>query len=175
MKMDAKNGQTDGGQLSPREVTIRRVFRWSLILKAIDSAIEMAAGVALYFVSHSAIMGFVRWLTRTELLEDPRDFIANWLMHSAEALSVSRKDAAAVYLLSHGAIKLFLVVMVLREKNWAYPVFMAALVLLIGYQCYQIAIAFSLWLSVLTVFDAVVLVLTWHEYRLHRRVKAMGG
>ena len=173
--MDAGSGQAEGGQLAPREVTIRRVFRISLIIKAIDSAIEMAAGVALYYVSQSAIMGFVRWLTHTELLEDPRDFVANWLMHSAEALSVSRKDAAAVYLISHGAIKLFLVVMVLREKNWAYPLFMAALVLLIAYQCFQIALAFSLWLAGLTVFDAVVLVLTWHEYTLHRRVKAWQG
>lgn len=154
-----------------REVTIRRVFRWSLILKAIDSAIETVAGVALYFVSHSAIVGFVRWLTHTELIEDPRDFLANWLMHSAEALSVPKKSAAAVYLISHGAIKLFLVVMVLRDKNWAYPLFMAALALLIAYQCYQIALAFSLWLAALTVFDAVVLVLTWHEWTLHRRVR----
>lgn len=172
--MDAVSGQvTTGEPLSRREATIRRVFWWSLILKAIDSAIEMAAGLALYFLSQSAIMGFVRRLTHTELLEDPRDFLANWLMHSAEALSVSRKDAAAVYLLSHGAIKLFLVVMVLRERMWAYPVFMIALVLLIGYQTYQISLAFSVWLAALTILDLVVLVLTWHEYKLHRRVKAV--
>jgi uncharacterized membrane protein len=174
--VDATNKQAaDGQPLRGREATIRSVFRWSLILKAIDSAIEMAAGVALYLVSHSAIVSFVHWLTRTELMEDPRDFLANMLMHSAEALSVPKKTAAAVYLLSHGAIKLFLVVMVLRGKNWAYPLFMAALVLLIAYQCYQIALAFSLWLAVLTVFDALVLILTWHEYGLHRRMKAAGG
>ena len=62
--------------------------------------------------------------------------------------------------------------MVLRDRAaWAYPAFMIALVLLIAYQSYQIALAFSLWLAVLTVFDAAVLVLTWHEYKLHRRVK----
>lgn len=171
--MDATNRPPTGGQLNEREQTIRRVFRISLILKAIDSAIEMAAGVALYFVSHSAIIGLVNWLTHTELTEDPRDFIANWLMHSAEAFSVPKKTAAAVYLLSHGAIKLFLVIMVLRDKAWAYPLFMIALTLLIGYQCYQITHTFSLWLTVLTVFDAAVLVLTWHEYKLHRRVKGM--
>ena len=94
------------------------------------------------------------------------------VMHSAQALSVSQKAAAAIYLISHGAIKLFLVIMVLRDRAaWAYPAFMIALVLLIAYQSYQIALAFSLWLAVLTVFDAAVLVLTWHEYKLHRRVK----
>ena len=94
------------------------------------------------------------------------------IMHSAEALSVPQKTAAAIYLISHGAIKLFLVIMVLRDKAaWAYPAFMIALALLIAYQSYQIALAFSLWMTVLTVFDAAVLVLTWHEYKLHRRVK----
>ncbi len=172
--MDAPHGQPAGGPLSPREATIRRVFRWSLILKAIDSAIEMGAGVALYFIAHSAIIGFVHWLTHTELAEDPRDFLANWLMHSAEAFSVPKKTAAAVYLFSHGAIKLVLVILVLRDKSWAYPLFMAALVLLIGYQTYQITLTFSLWLAVLTVFDAVVLVLTWHEWRLHQRMRGHG-
>ena len=135
----------------------------------------MAAGVALYLVSNAAILGIVHWLTRGELTEDPRDFIANMLVHSAEALSVAEKTTAAVYLLSHGAIKLFLVIMVLRDKSWAYPLFMAALALLIAYQSYQIALGFSLWMTVLTVFDAAVLVLTWHEYRLHRRVKEWQG
>ncbi len=158
--------------LSRREATIRRVFRISLILKAIDSVIEAAAGLALYLVPTAAIVAIAGWLTHNELLEDPRDFLANYLLHSAAALSVPQKTAAALYLFSHGAIKLFLVVMVLRDRAaWAYPAFMVALMLLIAYQSYQIMLAFSLWLAVLTVFDAVVLVLTWHEYKLHRRVK----
>jgi len=170
--MEAKNGQGAGGQLSGREATIRRVFRISLILKAIDSVIEIAGGVVLYLIPSGAIVALANWLTHAELLEDPRDFLANMVMHSAQVLSVSQKAAAAIYLISHGAIKLFLVIMVLRDRAaWAYPAFMIALVLLIAYQSYQIALAFSLWLAVLTVFDAAVLVLTWHEYKLHRRVK----
>ena len=130
----------------------------------------MGGGVVLYFVSNATILGLVRWLTHAELIEDPRDFLANLLVHSAQALSVPQKSAAALYLFSHGAIKLFLVVMVLRDRAaWAYPAFMIALVLLIAYQSYQIAFTFSPWLTVLTVFDAAVLVLTWHEYKLHRK------
>ncbi len=159
------------GPLNRREATIRRVFRISLILKAIDSVIEMAGGVVLYLIPSGLIVALANWLTRSELLEDPRDFLANMIMHSAQAVSVSQKTAAALYLLSHGAIKLFLVIMVLRERAWAYPAFMIALVLLIAYQTYQITLTLSLWMIVLTVFDAAVLVLTWHEYKLHRKVK----
>ncbi len=172
MEVTSEQPET-GGVLSGREATIRRVFRISLILKAIDSVIEMAGGAVLYLIPSGLIVALANWLTHSELLEDPRDFLANMIMHSAQALSVPQKAAAAIYLISHGAIKLFLVIMVLRDKAaWAYPAFMIALVLLIAYQSYQISLAFSLWLAVLTVFDAAVLVLTWHEYKLHRKVKA---
>ena len=170
--MDVTTHKPAQGPLSPREETIRRVFRWSLILKAIDSAIEVGGGLALYFVANTTIIAIADWLTRSELVEDPRDFLANWLMHSVEAFSVPQKKAAALYLVSHGAIKLFLVIMVLRDKAWAYPLFMIALAVLIAYQTYQITFAFSLWMVVLTVFDVVVLALTWHEWKLHQKVRA---
>jgi uncharacterized membrane protein len=169
---DATSQQAGHGQLSPREATIRRVFRWSLIIKAIDSAIEVAGGLALYFIANTTIIAVASWLTSSELVEDPRDFLANWLMHSVEVFSMTQKKAAALYLFSHGAIKLFLVIMVLRDKAWAYPLFMIALAILIAYQTYQITFAFSLWLVVLTVFDVVVLALTWHEWKLHKKVRS---
>ncbi len=59
-------------------------------------------------------------------------------------------------------------VMVLRERSWAYPAFMIALALLITYQSYQLALAFSPWLAALTLFDFAILWMTWHEYRFHR-------
>ena len=175
VRMDATSRRADEATragLNKREATIRRIFRWSLILKAIDSVIEMAGGAVLYVIPSGLIVALANWLTRSELLEDPRDFLANMIMHSAEVLSMSQKAAAAIYLISHGAIKLFLVIMVLRDRAaWAYPAFMIALTLLIAYQSYQIALSHSLWMIVLTVFDALILVLTWHEYGLHRRVK----
>jgi uncharacterized membrane protein len=152
-----------------REATIRRLFRLSLFLKAADSIAEVIGSLVLFAASNEAILRLTRAITRRELLEDPNDVLANFLMHSAHAFSLSQKSAASIFLLSHGAVKLFLVVMVLRERPWAYPVFMVALGLLISYQSYQLSLGFSLWLAVLTVLDAVVLWLTWHEYRLQRR------
>jgi Predicted membrane protein (DUF2127) len=49
-------------------------------------------------------------------------------------LSVSSKAAAAFFLLSHGTVKLVLVLAVMRGWAWAYPAFVIALGLLIGYQ-----------------------------------------
>lgn len=155
-----------------REATIRRLFHVGLWLKAAHSLIEIVGGLVLYFVSDETIRRFAHALMSHELLEDPRDLVANFVMRSTEQLSGGARHAAALYLLSHGVIKLFLVVMVLRGYRWAYPAFMIALALLISYQSYRIALTGSVWLIVLTLFDLVVLWLTWHEWRVQRRPPA---
>ena len=55
-------------------------------------------------------------------------------MRVAQDLLVSSKAAAAFFLLSHGSVKLALVLAVMRGFAWAYPAFLGALGLLIGYQ-----------------------------------------
>ena len=42
------------------------------------------------------------------------------------------------------------------------------LVAFIAYQCYRIALSPSVGLILLTIFDAFIVVLTWHEYRRQR-------
>ncbi len=151
-----------------REALIRRVFRISLVLKAVHSVIELIAGVALYAASGEAILRAARALTRHELLEHPEDLVARTLLRAAESLAIDQKAMATVYLLSHGLVEIFLVVMILLNRIWAYPLYMAALGLLILYQCYQLTLDFWLWLALLTLWDVVVVYLTWHEFRVQR-------
>jgi len=156
----------------PREATLRRLFHIGLWLKAAHSVIEIVGGLLLYLVTDETIRHFAQALTSHELLEDPRDVVANYIVRSTESFSGGARHAAALYLFSHGVIKLFLVAMVLRGYHWAYPAFMIALTLLIAYQSYRIALTGSPWLIMLTVFDLVVLWLTWHEWRLQRHTAA---
>jgi uncharacterized membrane protein len=44
------------------------------------------------------------------------------------------------------------------------------LLIFIGYQLYRIVLQPSVGLVALTVFDAVIVVLTWREYRRQRRI-----
>jgi uncharacterized membrane protein len=91
------------------------------------------------------------------------------VLSSAQHLSLDKKTAASLFLLSHGLVKLFLIIAVLRNKPWAYPAFMIALSLLIAYQSYRLMLLFSIGLCALTLLDAIVLLLTWHEYRYTRK------
>lgn len=159
---------------TPLEAFLRRVFRYSLILKAAHSVLELAGGAALYATSNDAIRRTAHALTRHELLEHPDDVVAGFLVRAAESFSVEQKAAATIYLFSHGLIEIFLVVMILRDRIWAYPLYMAALGLLIAYQSYQLSLEFSLWLAALTLVDAVVVWLTWHEFRVRRSLPKPG-
>src|SRR5262249_3023398 len=75
----------------------------------------------------------------------------------------------AVYLLSHGIAKVVLVALVLRDKLWAYPWLIALLLAFIAYQLYRITVVhFSIGLTLLSIFDAFLVWLTWREYRSKR-------
>jgi len=151
------------------ERRIHRIFEISLLLKGAHALIECIGGLALALVGTSTITSLVNAFTQEELLEDPNDFVATRLLSLAQNFSVSTQRFYAFYLLSHGVIKAFLVVGLLRNKLWAYPVSLVVLGLFIVYQLYRFAYTHGFGLIVLTVFDVFVIGLIWHEYRLVRR------
>jgi uncharacterized membrane protein len=150
------------------EDRVDRAFRVSLWLKGIDGVLELVGGLLLLVVSPESISSLVSFLTRHELSEDPRDFIANYVLHQASSLPKSATLLGALYLLSHAIIKLVLVVAVLRQRLWAYPWMIAFLIAFIVYQTYRLALSPAVWLALLTGFDILVVVLTWIEYKRHR-------
>jgi uncharacterized membrane protein len=151
------------------ERRIHAAFEISVVLKGLNALLEAVAGVVLYFTSVDTLHAIVTWLVHDELLEDPRDLVANYLLHAAEQMSVGGKAFAAFYLLSHGAVKLVLVAGLLRDKRWAYPASLAVLGAFIAYQLYRLTFAYSTGLVLLTIFDFIVVALIWHEYSLIRR------
>lgn len=107
-------------------------------------------------------------MTAHELAQDPHDFIASHLLHSASQLSRSSTVYGGVYLLTHGMAKVVLVALVLRDKLWAYPLMMGLLLVFIVYQVYRLTYGISVGLIILTLFDLLVVLLTWREYRIKR-------
>jgi len=153
-----------------REKIIRRFFVVSVWLKAIDGVVEIAAGIAVLFVG--PLMRFANALIQNELLEDPRDLVANYLQHFLPVLVTHADLFALTYLIVHGVVKVFLVVGLLRYKRWAYPSAVVVFALFAAYQLYLYTIAPSAYLIILTALDLVVIGLTWHEYRYVQKYHA---
>ena len=149
------------------------VFEISLIFKGFFAFGEVTAGVFAYFVNRHFLLNLTDAVTRMELSEDPRDFVANHVLHFAQALSVGSQHFAAIYLLIHGVIKLWLIVGLWRKKLGYFPVAIAVFVLFIVYQIYRFSLTHSLILLLITVVDLGVIGLTWLEYRHLRWTSAM--
>lgn len=151
------------------ERRIHRVFEMSVLLKGAHSVIECLGGLLLLIVSNDFIHRLVGLLTQHEIVEDPNDLVAGTLISLVQSFSVSTQNFYAFYLISHGAVKLLLVIGLLRDKLWAYPASLVALGLFMVYQVYRYTYTHGVGLIVLTVFDVLVMVLIWHEYRIVRQ------
>lgn len=155
-----------------QEKYVHLAFETALVLKGVFAVAEVLAGIGAWFVTRQFLFALVERITREELLEDPRDLIANYLFQSSQHFSVGTRHFTAVYLLSHGLIKLWLIIGLLRQRLWYYPVAMAIFGLFIAYQVYRYSLTHSLWLLFITGVDVVVIILTWHEFR-YSRARAM--
>ncbi len=153
------------------ERTIHFAFRVTLWVKGLFAITEIAGGVAAFFVRRQFLVGVASAITQGELAENPHDLIANFLLHSAEHLSINAQQFTAYYLLSHGLVKLWLVVGLLRERLWYYPTALVVFGLFIIYQLYRFDSTHSPWLLLITAVDIVVIALTWHEYRYLGRTR----
>ena len=100
----------------PLSPALDKTFKIGLVLKGLDGVLEVIGGILLLFLSPQAIEHLARMLTAHELTQDPHDFIARHLLHTASHLTTSTTLFGAIYLLSHGAAKIVLVVLVLLDK-----------------------------------------------------------
>jgi uncharacterized membrane protein len=160
------------------ERRIHQIFELGVLLKGAHAVVECIGGVALAVVAPGTISALVNIWTQDELIEEPNDFVATHLLAWAQSFSIATQHFYAFYLLSHGVVKLLLVVGLLRNKLWAYPWSLVALALFIAYQVYRFTHTHSAGLIALTVFDLVMMWLIWHEWRVvlqHRPVQALAA
>lgn len=149
-------------------------FEISLMFKAAFALSEIATSIVAYFVTTQFLLDLARVITRTELTEDPRDFVANYLLDAAQGLSVTSQHFTAFYLFSHGVVKLWLIIGLWQKKLGYYPAAIAVFGLFILYQLYRYSFTHSLLLLLITALDVAVIGLTWFEYQHLRRILPNG-
>ena len=145
---------------------IRNPFVVSLLLKGINGLFELIGAVLFIIAEPTRIKKFIETVTLYELSEDPKDLIANYLLQIAHSYSVSSQFFSIIFLASHGIIKIVLVYALLKKKMWAFPVAISVFSIFLIYQLYRFSITNSIGLIILSLFDILVIVLTYREYRL---------
>lgn len=154
---------------APRTL-LDRVFAVGVVVKGIDGALELIAGLAL-LLAPGALDHLLRYL-----LGEAREgssalmrAIATLIAHTDAQLLAGSTTFLIAFLLAHGVIKLVLVYCLLRRIVKAYPWAIAVLGVFLGYQVYALIASPSISLALFVVLDIVILVLVWREYRELRR------
>jgi uncharacterized membrane protein len=155
-------------ETTPQSNLTDRAFKVGLFFKGFDGLLETLGGIMLLIISPEQLNHLARWFTQGELSTDPNDFIAAHILKTAHELTGASLIFGAAYLLSHGVVKLVLVVEVLRNHLWAYRALIGVTAAFVVYQTYRMAVKFSLSMLLLTVFDLVIIYLTAIEYKKHK-------
>ena len=143
---------------------LRATFRTGITVKGVDGLLEAIGGVLLWFIKPEALGGTLQGVFEHELSRDAHDFIAAHLLHASERLAHSDPFFASMYLISHGLIKAMLSALLWMNKLWAYPLAICVFLAFSVYQVYRFTHTHSIALVLLTVFDLLIVYLTWEEY-----------
>jgi len=141
-----------------------QLFEFGVLIKAFNGVWEVISGLLIFFLDGDLSRGRSYLLVRDELLERPHDRIMNYLVHSLENYSRQALTFAAIYILAHGCLNIFLAVQLYRRRYWAYLLTIATMAVFVLYQIHRIGLYHSKMLLALTTLDAIFILLTWHEY-----------
>lgn len=64
-------------------------FEIGLLLKGIHGLMEIVGGALMIFLTPNRVSTLARFWTKHELLEDPRDLVANFLLNLSSSFSIS--------------------------------------------------------------------------------------
>lgn len=154
-----------------RQRVLHDTFRVGVTLKGIGGLLEAVGGVLLWFVRPAALNKIAFAFLGYDLPLDPHDFIATHLSRAAMHLASGGAHFASIYLVAHGVIKAALVTALWFDVLWAYPATIFVFGIFSAYQVYRFTHTHSLALILLTVFDVLIIWLTWQEYRGQKLIR----
>lgn len=144
---------------------IDRVFELGILIKSFFGFFEILAGIVFAISSRLIVNNLIIALTQQEISEDPNDFIANYLIKTANNFSSGSHIFAVIYLIFHGVVNIFLAVALLKNKIWAYPWAITGFGLFLIYQVFRYLHTHSASLLFLTIFDIFIVFIVCWEYK----------
>jgi uncharacterized membrane protein len=155
-----------------REKYWQEFFIIGIIFKSFTGLVETCSGLVLLLMRPETLSRVLLRLSGGGQIKDFDDFLLAYPYQYLQHLTTGVKIFAGLYILAHGLINLLLVLGLIKEKLWAYLVAVGVLGSFMLYQLYRIAYTQSVLLEILTVLDALFVIVIWHEYKY--QIKRLG-
>ncbi|MQW24047.1 MULTISPECIES: DUF2127 domain-containing protein [unclassified Lactococcus] len=142
-------------------------FDIALIFKSLFAISEVLGGISLFFLTPSRLNSTIGWIVKVKgnIDQDSQSMLMNMLINFGNNFTVSTQYLLAIYLLSHGLIKLVTLALLWKKVLWAYPLSIVVFVGFIIYQMREFLTTHSFFMIFVTVVDVIMIVLTILEYR----------
>lgn len=151
--------------MASRAPLLHLAYLIAIIIKGFDGLIETATGLLIATLGSRPIYEFAVWATAPEIARHPESHAVHAIRHGAYGFAHSSHKFAVVYLLAHGILKLGLVVNLLIEHLWIFPVSIAVLLGFISFMAAKLAAHWSPWLFAFAMFDMFTVALIANEWR----------
>jgi uncharacterized membrane protein len=146
-------------------------FEVGIAIKGFDGLLEILGGAIILFVKPAEMNELVRKICEHLLARAPHSTVAIHMFNASQNMTSSSARFAALYLLSHGLVKVLLVTCLWLNKLWAYPMTIGVFGAFALYQVFRFTHTHSWALIVLTIFDVLIILLTWNEYRHQETIR----
>jgi uncharacterized membrane protein len=158
--------------MKPPNKLLHGAFQTAITLKGLGGVTEIIGGALWWFVTPAAVSEAVQFLLLQELSRDPDGFFTSHVLWQSSKFAHVDPSFASAYLLSHGITKVILVVCLWLNKLWAYPLTILIFAGFCLYQVHRYTRTHSVLLVLLTIFDILLIYLTWREYLQQRQIRA---
>ena len=155
--------------------SLHRAFIISLWLKGLGGLTELIGALALLLIPVSVFKDLGSNLSSALLNANPENAFGLAILKYTESLDGSTTMLGAIYLVTHGAVKVVLVYALFRNRMWAYPMMLAALVIFVGLQTAEMFHQFTWGVFALTIFDGFMIWVTNREWQLHKKRNLAGA
>jgi uncharacterized membrane protein len=143
------------------------VYDIGIIVKGFDGIVEFIAGLALLVspgLVHSLLMAI--GAEASEGHGRMHHFVAQYVARLDDQLAASGLVFLVIFLLSHGLVKIVLVVCLLKKIVRVYPGALAILSAFLIYQLYVFLRDPGIGMALFCILDVAIIWLVWREYRV---------
>lgn len=146
-----------------------KLFLAAVLIKGLDGAVQLIGAIVLAFLPPDAINRLAHAVVTRDLVGPPEGPLAGHFEEAVRHFADGNRTFVIAYLLLHGAIKLVLVIALIRQILPMYPVAVAALSAFVVFEVLRAVQTRSIVLPLLAAVDVAIIVLVVKEYLELRR------
>lgn len=161
----AVSGQRLIQHLQRQHGPLHQIFELAIAAKGLFAAAEALTGIGLLLTPPASVQHWIDWFLTTEIVEERHGPIQRLIEALALRYNADAQHFFALYLILHGLAKLVVVTMLQRRVAFAYPLAIAVFAGFVVYQGHEWLLRGSPVMLALTLFDLMVIALTWREWR----------